>query len=121
MERKIHLPCVHDFGMIHKVDFQGNYEAYTPEKYNCISVDDDLLNSFSEELSLMKTYFHSFNRPENGLAYYGITLIPPESLSLFYEALVSSETFKASNELSKLASKIMEASVEKKYMIHYGV
>lgn len=82
-ERKIYLPWVHDFGIINNVDFQGNYGAYTPKKYNCISVDDDLLNGLSEKLSIMKTYFHSFNRPETGLAYNGITIIPPESLSYF--------------------------------------
>lgn len=69
----------------------------------------------------MKTYFHSFNRPEFGLAYYGITIIPPESLALFYDAVVSSQDFKSSKELSRLGSKIMEATEEKKYMIHYGV
>ncbi len=115
------MPCAHDFGIINNVDFKEKYEAYTPEKYNCISVDDDLLYGFAEKLSIMKTYFHSFSRPEFGLAYYGITIIPPESLSLFYEAVVSSENFRTSDELSSLASKILEASEAKKHMIHYGV
>ncbi|QFK70782.1 hypothetical protein F7984_05760 [Pradoshia sp. D12] len=65
----------------------------------------------------MKSYFHSIHRPETGLAYNGITLIPPESLSLFYEAVVSSEDYKTSNELSNLASKILEAFEDTKHMI----
>ena len=122
IERKIHLPCVHEFGIINHVDFQENYDAYTPQKYNCISIDDDLIDDdLAEKLSIMKTYFHSFDRPEIGLDYYGITIIPPESLSLFYEAVVSSNEIKTSDELRKLASKIIEATEENKYMIHYGV
>jgi hypothetical protein len=69
----------------------------------------------------MKTYFHSFNRPEYGLAYYGITIIPPESLSFFYEVVTSSRYFKNSGILSELVSKIQQATEGKKYMIHYGI
>ena len=115
------MPCVHEFGIINHVDYRGNYEDYTPQKYNCISVDDDLLIGLAMKLSSMKTYYHSFKRPEFGLAYQGITIIPPESLSLFYETVVLSKDFKTSDELSKLASKIIEAVKENKYMIHYGV
>ena len=115
------MPCTHDFGIIKEVDLQRNYEDYTPQKFNCISVDDKIIDHIAEQLSIMKTYFHSFKRPDFGLAYYGITIIPPESLSLFYEAVVSSVDFKKSKELSVLAEKILEASNERKHMIHYGV
>ncbi len=115
------MACVHQFGILDYFDDQKKYNDYTPHTYNCISVNDDIINRLSKDLSTMKTYFHSFNRPELGLAYYGITIIPPESLVLFYDAVVSSRDFKSSNELSRLASKIMKATEEKKYMIHYGV
>ncbi|MGN7399999.1 short-chain dehydrogenase [Cytobacillus praedii] len=115
------MPCIHEFGIIDEIDKMKSYTEYTPQKYNCISVDDDLLNSLSEQLSIMKTYFHSLKRPEIGLAYWGITIIPPESLSLFYDVISTSPYFKKSAELNELASIIIQASVEKKYIIHYGV
>lgn len=115
------MPLVHEFGILDDFDSQKRYDDYTPQKYDCISVDDDIISSFIENLSIMKTYFHSFNRPEQGLAYYGITIIPPESLSLFYDVVTSSGYFKNSDELSELASKIIQATKERKYMIHYGI
>lgn len=91
-------------------------EIYESQKYNCISVDDDLVSMLSENLSIMKTYFHSFTRPEYGLAMTGITIIPPESLPLFYE-IVSSSKY----ELSELAQTILQAIEVKKHIIHFGV
>ncbi len=36
-----------------------------------------------DELKGIKCYWHSIDRPEKGLAYHGVSLIPPESLNLF--------------------------------------
>ncbi|WP_102275310.1 short-chain dehydrogenase [Cytobacillus massiliigabonensis] len=115
------MPCVHEFGIIDDFDSMKSYNDYTPYEYNCISVDDDIINSLSEQLAIMKTYFHSFKRPEFGLAYWGITIIPLESLTLFYNVVASSRSFKKSSELQELASKIIQATEGKKYMIHFGV
>ncbi|CAM4056842.1 short-chain dehydrogenase [Cohnella lubricantis] len=115
------MPCVHEFGILDEFNKQKEYIDYEPQKYNCISVDDDIINSLNPNLSIMKTYFHSFTRPEYGLAYWGITIIPPESLSVFYDIVTSSKHFKKSSELHELASKIIRAKEESKYMIHYGI
>jgi hypothetical protein len=69
----------------------------------------------------MRTYFHSLERPEFGLAYWGITIIPPESLSMFYDVITSSTKYKNSAELNQLASKIIKANDQHKYMIHFGI
>ena len=66
----------------------------------------------------MKTYFHSIDRPEYGLAHWGVTIIPVESLSLFYDVVASS---KNSHQLHELASKIMQAKKQGKCMIHFGI
>lgn len=115
------MPLVHEFGILDDFDSQKKYNEYTPQKYNCVSVDDDIISSLIGNLSIMSSYFHSFNRPEYGLSYYGITIIPPESLSLFYDVIASSGYFKNSTELSELASIIQQATEEKKHMIHYGI
>lgn len=112
---------VHEFGIIDNIDFEKNQINYEPLKYNCISVDDAIILSLKGQLSIIKTYFHSLERPEFGFAYYGITIIPPESLSLFYDVVTSSRFHKKSDQINELAIKIIQAKEEKKYMIHYGV
>ena len=87
-----------------------NYEDYTPEKYHCISVDDDIISSLNQNLSIMKTYFHTVKNQKYGLAYCGITIIPPESLAIFYETVTSSKFFRKSDELNELASKIVQGA-----------
>lgn len=115
------MPCVHEFGILDDLSKQKEYIDYEPHKYNCISVDDDILNSLNQHLSVMKTYFHSFSQPKFGLAYFGITIIPPESLSIFFDVVTSSEYFKKTDKLNELASKVKQAIEEKKYTIHFGI
>ncbi|PLT29272.1 short-chain dehydrogenase [Peribacillus deserti] len=112
---------VHEFGIIEDIVNEKNEIGYEPLRYKCISVDDDIINSLSEHLSIMKTYYHSLKRPDFGFAYWGITIIPPESLSLFYEAVISSTFYEGSAALNELATKINEANEDNKHMIHYGV
>ncbi|MGG0741140.1 short-chain dehydrogenase [Niallia taxi] len=95
--------------------------GFEPQKYNCITVDDEIIIHLNQHLSVMRTYFHSLQRPEFGLAYWGITIIPPKSLSMFYEVITSATIYKNSAELNQLASKIINAKEENKYMIHFGI
>ncbi len=37
------MPCVAEFGIIVTFEEDKDYSDYEPEKYNCISVDDDFL------------------------------------------------------------------------------
>jgi hypothetical protein len=113
--------CEHEFGIINNFDTRKDYGYYTPQEYKCISVDDELISDFSRSLKIMKSYFHSNKWPEFGLAYWGVTIIPPESLPLFFDVVTSSVNFKNSDELSNVAAKIIEAKEQKKYMIHFGI
>ncbi|WP_223587550.1 short-chain dehydrogenase [Neobacillus bataviensis] len=112
---------VHEFGIIDNIENVKRNIGYEPQKYNCISVDDEIIIQLSEHLSSMRTYFHSLERPEFGLAYWGITIIPPESLLMFYDVSTSSTIYKNLTELNQLASKIIKAKEENKYMIHFGI
>jgi len=112
------MACVHEFGILDEIGRRKDYNEYEPHKYNCIPVDDDLINPLLPRLSKMKTYFHSLDRPAYGLAYCGITIIPPESLPLFYDAVTSSAS---AGELQKLASIILQAREQNKHLIHYGI
>ncbi len=105
----------HEFGIIEELDERERYNEYNPEKYGCVEVEDEVVSGWMDALSMMKTYFHGVHRPEMGLAYSGITLIPPESLELLEDVAVTS------GGPTELIEKIRLTLVEGKYMIHFGV
>lgn len=115
------MPCVHEFRILDDFDKQKDYIEYESQEYHCICVDDDIINCLLEQLSIMKTYFHSFHRPEYGLSNCGITIIPTTSLSLFYDVVTSSMYFAKYAELQELASIIIQAIKGNKYIIHFGI
>lgn len=111
-----------EFGIIDDFDKSKDYSSYEPEQYHCVYIDDDrYINDWWERLVLMKTYFHRFSRPEFGLARWGVTLIPPESLLAFQDIVLSDTRIKEDKQLVLLAQVIQKAIEEKKYMIHFGV
>ena len=55
------------------------------------------------------------------MARYGVTLIPPESLSAFQDIVVSDKRIYTDNHLVDLSNKIQDAIERQKYMIHFGV
>ena len=116
------MPCVAQFGIIDQFEKSKDYSSdYEPQKYNCVAIDDDILNDWWSELILVKTYFHCFNRPSYALARWGVTLIPPESLETFYNIVSKDVKSKTSRELIGLMALLRQAKSENKYVIHYGV
>lgn len=115
------MSCVAEFGIIDQFDKDKDYSDYEPEKYHCISIDDDLLNDWWNSLTQIRTYFHSYNRPDFALARWGVTLIPPESLEAFYNIVASDSRSKSLKELVDLMALIRKAISENKFVIHYGV
>jgi len=109
-----------EFGIIDEMDCSKDYGAYEPEKYNCIYIDDEYINDWWERLGLMKTYFHNMNRPSFALARQGVTIIPPESLPLFQDIVVTDRRINTDDNLANLAAKIQEAIEADKHMIHFG-
>ena len=110
-----------EFGIIEDIEETRQY-SYDPEKYNCVCIDDDIyIDDWWDRLVLMRTYFHSLDRPEFGLARWGITLIPPESLPVFQEIVLSDKRMKEDDHLKELAVKIQDAVSRNKFMIHFGI
>ena len=96
--------------------------SYDPEKYQCVYIDDDIyIDDWWDKLVLLKTYFHSLDRPELGLARWGITIIPPDSLPGFQEIVLSDKRINEDVHLRDLADKIQDAISRNKFMIHFGV
>lgn len=109
------------FGIIDHIEKYLKYE-YEPETYHCVCIDDEVyIDDWWDKLLLMKTYFFDLNRPEMGLNRWGITLIPPESLSIFQDIVISDKRIQTDEHLVALANTIQKAITENKYMIHYGV
>lgn len=114
------MALTHEFGIIADLT-EISYEEYAPKKYHCISVDDASIQVLLPALFLIKTYFDSLDRPEYGLAYYGTTIIPPESLSSFLDIILSAKNLKKHEDIIALSKIIIQAKRENKYMVHYGI
>lgn len=110
-----------EFGIVEDIEETKQY-SYAPEKYHCVCIDDDIyIDDWWDKLVLLKTYFHSLDRPEFGLARWGITLIPPESLPAFQEIVLSDKRINEDANLRELSEKIRDAARRNKFMIHFGV
>lgn len=72
-------------------------------------------------LLMVLTYFHSLDRPEFGLARWGITIISPDSLPGFQEIVLSDKRINEDVHLRELADKIQDAINRNKFMIHFGI
>ena len=106
----------HEFGIMLDAPKKGkHYDEYEPWKYTCISVDDDDLANIVERLSTIDFYWHTLSAKRKGLAYYGITLIPPDSLKAFIDVIADISEL---NELKKLLEQALDKN---KWMIHYGI
>jgi len=115
----------HEFGIIDSFEENKWYSDYEPKKYNCISVNDDLIEEliikYNEELMAIKTYFQVTTQPGTGLDYCGVTLIPPESLKQFRDVIIKANSHYQSQELKLLIEKVSDAIIKNKYLIHYGI
>lgn len=81
----------HEFGIMHESPKNGErYDCYDPKKFRCISVNDDDIVPLLKKLNEVKFYWHTLDKPAFGLAYYEITLIPPESMDAIMEIVWSS-------------------------------
>lgn len=106
----------HEFGIMQTVPQNGKrYDVYDPQKYNCITVDDDYLEDIAANLNDIHFYWHSVDVPGKGIAYCGITLIPPASMQAFISVIENLP------ELSELKALMQKAYGENKWMIHFGL
>ena len=106
----------HEFGMMTDAPRQGErYDEYEPWKYACISVDDNDLEGTIERLDAIDFYWHTLSAKGKGLAYCGITLVPPCSLKAFIDVL---DDIPKLRELKELLKKALNMN---QWVIHYGI
>lgn len=106
----------HQFGIMERAPVHGErYDRYEPEAYALLSVDDEWIEPLLPKLDALDFFWHSLDVPGKGLAYYGITLIPPRSMEAMSRIL---EDVPA---LSALTYLLAEAKAGGKFVIHYGI
>lgn len=115
----------HEFGIINCFICDKRYDTYEPEKYNCISVNDNLIerimDKHKKKFEFVKTYNNTKTELSRGLNYCGTNIIPPESLKNFCDIITNANNECQSQEIKLLIEKISEAINENKYLIHYGI
>ena len=114
-----------EFGIVENFNAKEDYTEYSPKKYHCVAIDDDLyLNDWWSALSLIDTYnvySKGVLQPQKALSRWGITLIPPSSLPALLDIVLFDRRSKRDKRLIAFAGLIHKAITEHKYMIHYGV
>ncbi len=108
--------ATHEFGIMPTVPAAGQrFDAYEPKKYRCIRVDDAEIERLLPETMGLELYWHTMDCPGKGLAYTGITLIPPAALPKLREAV------RRQGGMAELAALLRRAERENKWVIHYGI
>ncbi len=106
----------HEFGMMPHAPQHGvRYDDYEPERYHCIAVEDDIIETVAPLFSAIPMFWHTTDVPGKGLAYCGITLIPPDASRRMLELLPDNP------ELNELCTLLETACAEGKWVIHYGI
>lgn len=109
----------HEFGIIkNEPMYEERFDEYAPNKYNnCMWVDDDFIEPILMDLQSIDCYWHTLQVPSKGIAYCGITLIPPQSMDKLKKILLLQDKI----EFIDLISLINKAKEENKYIIHFGI
>ena len=106
----------HEFGIMDENPVAGErYDMYEPERFGMISVDDDFIEPLLPALDEIDYFWHTLDIPGKGLAYTGITLIPPTSV----DAIVG--VIENVPELFELKEVLLEAKSKNRFVIHYGL
>jgi hypothetical protein len=114
--RRLWYMAKHEFGIMMNTPRQSErYDEYEPWKYECISVDDKDLEGVVERLSSIDFYWHTLSVKGKGLAYCGVTLVPPCSLKAFIDSIADIP------ELCELKKLLKKALDKNKWVIHYGI
>lgn len=106
----------HEFGIMQAAPEAGQrYDEYEPQKYDRISVGDEHLENIDAKLSQTDFYWHTLAVKGKGLAYCGVTLIPPDSMQAFVAVIGDTPA------LSELKALLEKAQRENKWVIHFGL
>ena len=110
------MAMTHEFGIMAEDPLsEERYDRYEPWEYNAISVHDDFIEPLMPHLNEIDMFWHTLDVPGKGLAYCGITLIPPAA------HLDVLEVIRPVPELQPLSELVEQATREQRYIIHFGL
>ena len=108
--------AMHEFGIMREIPKAGcRYDEYVPEKYDCIFIDDDIVEVFANGLLDVDMHWHTIDVTGKGLAYCGITLIPPTSLGSVIDVIDGFD------ELLELRELLKQAQQQNLNVIHFDI
>ena len=116
-----------DIGIMDSPVRRNGFASYQEEMefYQCIRLPDEILEDWWEGVRGMDTYIHDLSQPGKALARYGYTLIPPESLELFEDVILTKTDpnflKEYPDQIEALLILLRKAGREGKYIIHFGV
>ena len=107
----------HEFGIMRRAPMPGErYDVYLPEKCDSlIAADDIYIEKLQSGLEAVDTFYHTLDVAGKGLAYCGVTLIPPEAAGQMADIV------KDMPELKELEALLETAEETGRYVIHYGL
>ena len=106
----------HEFGLMETAPVRGvRYDSYEPDQYHCIAAEDEALERYQWDFRDLDCFAHTLDCPAEGLAWCGITLIPPHT------AREMAWMIRFDPSLAALISLCDRAAAENKYIIHFGL
>lgn len=107
----------HEFGVMKRAPaWEEMYEKYDLSLCGeTAAVEDDEVNTLWEHFGSIPCFWHSLQRPTQGLAYTGITLIPPSSAKNLLDRLPQQD------QLCSLKGVLHSAWEKGCYVIHFGI
>lgn len=110
---------MHEFAILQGVPAaEDEYDCTMLRWLVSVGVEDEVLESIRERQQFIPTFYGSLKRRGKGLAYYGVTLVPPDSLAAFQDVLEFGDVEKAVMELIALVKLAREQNC---YIIHFGI
>lgn len=118
-----------DFGIVPNIEYGKDYsiigdpceyEAFYAQ-YRCVSVSDDIVNTWIPLTDNMPTFLCSLSRPNKGIDHYGVTIIPPKSVKILLDIVRLCMDTTQNESVEKLV-KLLNVAIEKdQHIICYGI
>lgn len=110
---------VHEFVALQKDSISTHVSYDVIKQTNFVSVPDEvILANIKSFITGFSSYWDSFESPNKGLNYHGITIIPPDEVPHFLRALNRLETECSIKNLIMLCK---DAVYLNKHIVHFGI
>ncbi|MBQ9535884.1 MAG: hypothetical protein IJU78_08575 [Clostridia bacterium] len=120
--------CV-DFGIIPNIEYgkdysligdPSEYEALYAQ-YRCVSVSDDIVDTWIPLTDNMPTYLCSLSRANKGIDHYGVTIIPPTSVKMLLDIVRLCMDTTLNESVEELVKLLNVAAENSQHIICYGI